>query len=93
MDLFDAYFKQADMDHDGRINGAEAVAFFHGTNLPKHVLAQVRLFHCNLENFFGMNQFDVILVVSGGSCNLWWRQMKCTKKLASFWGFLCVKEL
>ncbi|XP_010539673.1 PREDICTED: epidermal growth factor receptor substrate 15-like 1 [Tarenaya hassleriana] len=40
-DLFDAYFRRADLDGDGHISGAEAVAFFQGSNLPKHVLAQV----------------------------------------------------
>ncbi|KAH0864291.1 hypothetical protein HID58_081502 [Brassica napus] len=40
-DLFDAYFRRADLDGDGRISGAEAVAFFQGSNLPKNVLAQV----------------------------------------------------
>ncbi|GKV30212.1 hypothetical protein SLEP1_g39052 [Rubroshorea leprosula] len=40
-DLFDAYFRRADLDGDGQISGAEAVAFFQGANLPKHVLAQV----------------------------------------------------
>ncbi|XWS33965.1 hypothetical protein CRYUN_Cryun22dG0127800 [Craigia yunnanensis] len=40
-DMFDAYFRKADLDGDGRISGAEAVAFFQGSNLPKHVLAQV----------------------------------------------------
>lgn len=42
-DLFDAYFRRADLDQDGRISGAEAVAFFQGSNLPKQVLAQVLL--------------------------------------------------
>ncbi|PKI55101.1 epidermal growth factor receptor substrate 15-like 1 [Punica granatum] len=41
MDLFEAFFKSADLDGDGRISGAEAVAFFQGSNLPKHVLAQI----------------------------------------------------
>ncbi|KAL0695074.1 hypothetical protein Bca4012_062254 [Brassica carinata] len=40
-DLFDAYFRRADLDGDGRISGAEAVGFFQGSNLPKPVLAQV----------------------------------------------------
>lgn len=40
-DLFDVYFRRADLDGDGRISGAEAVGFFQGSNLPKHVLAQV----------------------------------------------------
>ena len=44
MELFFAYFRRADLDGDGRISGAEAVAFFQGSNLPKHVLAQVHLF-------------------------------------------------
>lgn len=42
-DLFDTYFQKADLDRDGRISGAEAVAFFQGSNLPKQVLAQVSL--------------------------------------------------
>ena len=41
MDQFEAYFKRADLDGDGRISGAEAVAFLQGSNLPKQVLAQV----------------------------------------------------
>lgn len=44
MDQFDAFFRRADLDGDGRISGAEAVAFFQGSNLPKNVLAQVPLF-------------------------------------------------
>ncbi|KAL5752314.1 hypothetical protein ACOSP7_022498 [Xanthoceras sorbifolium] len=40
-DLFDAYFRRADLDGDGQISGAEAVAFFQGSNLSKQVLAQV----------------------------------------------------
>ncbi|XP_010940223.1 uncharacterized protein [Elaeis guineensis] len=41
MEVFDAYFRRADLDKDGRISGPEAVAFFQGSNLPKHVLAQI----------------------------------------------------
>lgn len=40
-DRFEAYFRRADLDGDGQISGAEAVAFFQGSNLPKQVLAQV----------------------------------------------------
>ncbi|OAY50295.1 epidermal growth factor receptor substrate 15-like 1 isoform X2 [Manihot esculenta] len=40
-DQFEAYFRKADLDGDGRISGAEAVAFFQGANLPKQVLAQI----------------------------------------------------
>lgn len=42
MDQFEAYFKRADLDGDGRISGAEAVGFFQGSGLPKQVLAQVK---------------------------------------------------
>ena len=41
LDQFEAYFKRADLDQDGRISGAEAVAFFQGSGLTKQVLAQV----------------------------------------------------
>ena len=41
MDQFEAYFKRADLDQDGRISGAEAVSFFQGSGLPQQVLAQV----------------------------------------------------
>ncbi|KAI8003142.1 putative calcium-binding protein C800.10c [Camellia lanceoleosa] len=41
MDQFELYFQRADLDRDGRISGAEAVAFFQGSNLPKQVLAQI----------------------------------------------------
>ncbi|KAL9378165.1 hypothetical protein Peur_029500 [Populus x canadensis] len=39
-DLFDSFFRRADLDGDGQISGAEAVGFFQGSGLPKHVLAQ-----------------------------------------------------
>ncbi|XP_022968928.1 epidermal growth factor receptor substrate 15-like 1 [Cucurbita maxima] len=41
VDLFDAYFRRADLDRDGRISGAEAVSFFQGSGLPKPVLFQI----------------------------------------------------
>eukprot|EP00250_Pteridium_aquilinum_P014855 c22237_g2_i1 orf=94-3177(+) len=40
-DLFDAYFRRADVDRDGRISGQEAVSFFQGANLNREVLAKV----------------------------------------------------
>lgn len=43
MDQFETYFRRADLDGDGRISGAEAVAFFQGSSLPQKVLAQVSL--------------------------------------------------
>nr|GMD58354.1 epidermal growth factor receptor substrate 15-like 1 [Ipomoea batatas] len=44
MDQFEAYFRRADLDQDGRISGAEAVSFFQGANLPKQVLAQIWMY-------------------------------------------------
>ncbi|XP_027092541.2 uncharacterized protein [Coffea arabica] len=41
MDQFEAFFRRADLDQDGKISGAEAVGFFQGSNLPKQVLAQI----------------------------------------------------
>ncbi|KAL3505505.1 hypothetical protein ACH5RR_035346 [Cinchona calisaya] len=41
MDQFEAYFRRADLDQDGKISGAEAVSFFQGSNLPTQVLAQI----------------------------------------------------
>jgi hypothetical protein len=40
-EIFDSYFRRADTDRDGRISGAEAVAFFQGANLPQVTLAKV----------------------------------------------------
>lgn len=58
VDLFDQYFKRADLDRDGRISGAEAVAFFQGSNLPKPVLAQIWM-HAdqNRTGFLGRPEF------------------------------------
>jgi hypothetical protein len=42
MEAFEAYFRRADLNQDGRISGQEAVAFFQGAGLPQQVLAQVR---------------------------------------------------
>ncbi|KAI3724685.1 hypothetical protein L2E82_36471 [Cichorium intybus] len=58
MDQFDAYFRRADLDHDGRISGAEAVAFFQGSNLPKPVLAQIwQHADHNHTGFLGRQEF------------------------------------
>ncbi|CAN6481585.1 unnamed protein product [Victoria cruziana] len=58
MDLFDAYFRRADLDQDGRISGNEAVSFFQGSNLPKQVLAQIWM-HAdqNRTGFLGRLEF------------------------------------
>ncbi|CAN6544898.1 unnamed protein product [Malus baccata var. baccata] len=38
VDLFDAYFRRADLDRDGRISGNEAVAFFQGSGFQQQQL-------------------------------------------------------
>ncbi|RXH97884.1 hypothetical protein DVH24_010209 [Malus domestica] len=38
VDLFDAYFRWADLDCDGRISGNEAVAFFQGSGFQPQQL-------------------------------------------------------
>ncbi|KAH9624771.1 hypothetical protein KSS87_022857, partial [Heliosperma pusillum] len=40
-DLFETYFRRADLDGNGEISGVEAVAFFQAVNLPKQVLEQI----------------------------------------------------
>ncbi|KAK9073645.1 hypothetical protein SSX86_006239 [Deinandra increscens subsp. villosa] len=58
MDQFDAFFRRADLDRDGRISGAEAVAFFQGSNLPKPVLAQIwQHADQNRTGFLGRQEF------------------------------------
>ncbi|CAJ2642811.1 unnamed protein product [Trifolium pratense] len=58
MDQFEAFFRRADLDGDGRISGAEAVNFFQGSNLPKHVLAQVWMHADQAKTgFLGRNEF------------------------------------
>ncbi|XP_068646855.1 uncharacterized protein [Aristolochia californica] len=58
METFDVYFQRADMDRDGRISGAEAVAFFQLFNLPKHILAQIWM-HADKSQtgFLGRQEF------------------------------------
>jgi epidermal growth factor receptor substrate 15 len=41
-EVFDSYFRRADLDKDGRISGREAVGFFQGAGLPQMTLAKVR---------------------------------------------------
>ncbi|KAJ8764004.1 hypothetical protein K2173_004877 [Erythroxylum novogranatense] len=57
-DLFDAYFRRADLDGDGQISGPEAVAFFQGSGLSKQVLAQVWM-HADQRKagFLGRQEF------------------------------------
>ncbi|GAB2247037.1 hypothetical protein Droror1_Dr00006919 [Drosera rotundifolia] len=57
-DLFDLYFKRADLDTDGRISGAEAVGFFQGSNLPKQILAQIWTYaDQNRQGYLGREEF------------------------------------
>lgn len=61
MDQFEAFFRRADLDGDGRISGAEVVSFFQGSNLPKHVLAQVSFFlFYNNPNLNQTNQATIL---------------------------------
>lgn len=43
-EVFDSFFRRADLDRDGRISGGEAVGFFQGSGLPQATLAKVRTF-------------------------------------------------
>ncbi|KAI0530488.1 hypothetical protein KFK09_000032 [Dendrobium nobile] len=56
-DVFDAYFRRADLDQDGRISGAEAVAFFQGSNLPKETLALVWSYAAGGNSSLGRLEF------------------------------------
>ncbi|XP_024366464.1 uncharacterized protein [Physcomitrium patens] len=40
-EVFDSYFRRADLDKDGRISGQEAVGFFQGAGLPQMTLAKI----------------------------------------------------
>ncbi|PKA46196.1 hypothetical protein AXF42_Ash015489 [Apostasia shenzhenica] len=58
-DAFDAYFRAADLDRDGRISGQEAVAFFKGSNLSNEILAQIWSYAAGQNNsgFLGRMEF------------------------------------
>ncbi|RHN77245.1 putative EF-hand domain pair protein [Medicago truncatula] len=56
--LFDAFFRRADLDCDGRISGVEAVSFFQGSGLPQKILAQIWKFaNTNQSGFLGRAEF------------------------------------
>uniref|UniRef100_A0A7I4ANT8 Uncharacterized protein n=1 Tax=Physcomitrium patens TaxID=3218 RepID=A0A7I4ANT8_PHYPA len=40
-EVFDSFFRLADLDKDGRISGKEAVGFFKGSGLPQITLAKI----------------------------------------------------
>ncbi|KAG8074543.1 hypothetical protein GUJ93_ZPchr0006g41181 [Zizania palustris] len=55
---FDAYFRAADLDRDGRISGQEAVAFFKASGLPQPVVAQIWTYaDKNRTGFLGCEDF------------------------------------
>ncbi|XP_006656521.1 epidermal growth factor receptor substrate 15-like 1 [Oryza brachyantha] len=55
---FDAHFRAADLDRDGRISGQEAVAFFKASSLPQPVLAQIWTYaDKNRTGFLGREDF------------------------------------
>ena len=41
IDLFDAWYRIADVDRDGKVGGGEAVPFLQRSGLPKDVLFKV----------------------------------------------------
>ncbi|KAK1410531.1 hypothetical protein QVD17_37068 [Tagetes erecta] len=41
VNTFELYFQRADLDHDGRVSGDEAVSFFKASGLPTPVLFQI----------------------------------------------------
>ncbi|KAJ7962446.1 Calcium-binding EF hand-like protein [Quillaja saponaria] len=58
VDLFDAYFRRADLDRDGRISDAEAVSFFQGSGLSRQVLAQIwAIANQSQSSFLGRTEF------------------------------------
>ncbi|CAH1427502.1 unnamed protein product [Lactuca virosa] len=58
-DLFEMYFKMADLDKDGRINGVEAVPFFQTTGLPKAILAKIWSYvDVNRNSYLNRSEFD-----------------------------------
>ncbi|KAL7231191.1 hypothetical protein ACSBR2_009457 [Camellia fascicularis] len=62
IDPFDAYFRRADLDRDGRISGAEAVAFLQGSNLPQQVLAKIWMYaDQHKTGFLGRAEFYNLL--------------------------------
>lgn len=85
VDLFDAYFRRADLDRDGRISGSEAVTFLQATNLPREVLAQVCLCLnlirwwcvCNRVYLWVCSCLWVELLIYGWDGEIWWLVRGC----------------
>ncbi|KAJ0703618.1 putative EH domain, EF-hand domain, EF-hand domain pair, EF-Hand 1, calcium-binding protein [Helianthus annuus] len=58
IDKFELYFNRADLDHDGRISGVEAVTFFKASGLPTPVLAQIwTIADHNQTGYLGRSEF------------------------------------
>ncbi|KAJ7554602.1 hypothetical protein O6H91_05G000500 [Diphasiastrum complanatum] len=70
-EAFITYFQKADSDGDGRISGAEAVAFFRGANLPQVTLAKIWQFSDQAQRGFLLredfsNALKLITVAQSG---------------------------
>jgi hypothetical protein len=57
-EAYENYFRMADSNGDGKINGPEAVAFFYGSNLPQEVLSQVSRSHLQFSYVLLFKLFD-----------------------------------
>ncbi|CAH1427500.1 unnamed protein product [Lactuca virosa] len=58
-DLFEMYFKIADLDRDERINDVEAVPFFQTSGLPKAILSQIWAYvDVNRSGYLNRPEFD-----------------------------------
>lgn len=57
-EVFDSFFRRADLDRDGRISGGEAVGFFQGSGLPQATLAKIWQFSDqNRAGFLSRQEF------------------------------------
>ncbi|XP_024402294.1 uncharacterized protein [Physcomitrium patens] len=57
-EVFDSFFRRADLDRDGRISGSEAVGFFQGSGLPQATLAKIWQFiDQNRAGFLSRQEF------------------------------------
>ncbi|XP_024382161.1 uncharacterized protein [Physcomitrium patens] len=57
-EVFDSFFRRADLDRDGRISGTEAVGFFQGSGLPQATLAKIWQFSDkNRAGFLSRQEF------------------------------------
>lgn len=71
-EVFDSFFRRADLDKDGRISGQEAVGFFQGAGLPQMTLAKVRPFLFSLALRFRVGSAVPSWVSLAGSVHDWY---------------------